>query len=123
MNLWIQSHNFESIEKDNVSIEEALNTFQSHDWNKELNDFEASKEEKCPPGLGLVSETGILHICPNKNNKNSIFYHFSAKKKILGFIPINSEETHEINLVSNNKAMKLIEYHYLNQQEKILREK
>ena len=123
MNIWIQSHNFEAIEKDNVSIEEALKTFQNHDWTKELSDFENSKDEKCDPGLGLVSENGILHICPTKFNKNRVFYHYSEKRKVLGFIPINRDETHQIESISNNKVMKLIEYHYSNQQNKILEEK
>lgn len=122
MNLWIQSYNFEAIEKDNISLEKALTTFQEHDWDKELNDFEASKDEKCDPGLGLVSQNGILHICPNKQNKNKVFYHYTVKKKLLGFIPINSDKTHEIQSVSNNKAMKLIEYHFSNEQEMILLE-
>ncbi len=123
MNLWIQRHNFEAIEKDNVSLEEAITTFQTHDWNKELNEFDASQDEKCDPGLGLVPQDGILHICPNKQNKNKVFYHYRIKKRLLGFIPVSSDETHEIPLVSNNKATKLIEYHFSNEQQKILLEK
>lgn len=123
MNIWIQSHNFDSIEKDNVSIDEAIKIFQEHDWARELSDFEKSIEEKCPPGFGLVSAEGILHICPNKANNNSIFYHYSKKTKLFGIIPLSSDKTYEIESLSNNKAIKLIEFHYSNQRKEILKQK
>lgn len=121
MDIWIQSHDFSSIDRSNVQIDEAIKIFESHDWLKELAEYTNSVGEKCDPGLGIVAGKSILHICPINEQECYAHYHYHTKSKLLGIIPITSEKTHTIENISMAKAIWLIECHYSGKQDNILK--
>ncbi len=122
MNMWIQLHDLSSQDRDSVSEDEAKQTLLTFDWQSELRKRDEVQGESCDPGLGLVAQDGaILHICPQDSTSCYVYYHYSKPKKLLGFIPIQSNQTHYIESCSLTTAAELIGHHFLGNTEAILK--
>ena len=122
--MWIQSHDFSSEEMDGATAEQAKTALATFDWLSEIEKQNQSGDENCDPGLGLISNDGsILHICPRDKESCSIHYHYPTSKKVLGFIPVTSQESHYIEKYSMAKATELIDHHFDGKQTEILKTK
>jgi hypothetical protein len=122
MKIWIQLHDYSSKEVKGVAAAQAQEALASFDWKSELKLRDKYKGTACDPGLGLVSENGsILHICPIDEERCYIHYHYDVRKKLLGFIPSSSPESHYIESCSVEKAAMLIEHHFNGNEEEILK--
>jgi hypothetical protein len=123
MKMWIQQHDFKSDEVDGATKEQAKQALSTFDWQSEILKAKESKEETCSPGLGLVSESNeILHICPTEADSCFIHYHYSIPKKLLGFIPLTNQQSHFIESCSITKALDLIDHHFDENREEILKQ-
>ncbi|PYO55013.1 MAG: hypothetical protein DMD83_21190 [Candidatus Rokuibacteriota bacterium] len=89
---WIQRADFSATDYDPVEATDAVRAFATHDWRRELDlysELERAGAECCPPGIGFVDPSGdILHICPSENGHALVHYHFTARRKFLGLIPV-----------------------------------
>jgi|GEM_PF-828681 len=121
MNIWIQKHDFSSIDISNVQVDEAIKTFENHDWQKELAEYKESDEGKCDPGFGIVAEHAILHVCPINDHTCYANYHYRVTVKLFGIVPFTSEKTHYIDKISIAKVKWLIECHYWGKKDNILK--
>lgn len=81
---WIQHPDLSSEDLGGLSRSQAVESFGAHDWDSELTWLEALKvgsREWCPPGMGLVDGSGrILHLCPERNGRLMVHYHFPASR-------------------------------------------
>jgi hypothetical protein len=97
---WIQHADFKTEDLGEISRDEAIRTFQNHDWtaeNARFIEIEKSEKENCPPGIGFKADgVGILHICPNQNEKALCFFHKRTRIKILGFLPWQMNRNYEL---------------------------
>ncbi|WP_136080448.1 hypothetical protein [Pontiella desulfatans] len=122
MKMWIQQHDFTSEEVDGATKEQAKKALATFDWQSEILKEKESKEETCPSGLGLISDSNeILHICPRASESCLVHYHYSTQKKLLGFIPVKNQGSHFVESCSIAKAMDLIDHHFDGNQEEILK--
>ena len=81
MQAWIQTHDFSSHELDIPDAALAKRALHEFDWSAEL-DLQASREESCDPGLGLVFGDGhILHLCPRGQQRYMIHFHSPPKRR------------------------------------------
>jgi hypothetical protein len=97
---WIQKHDYSSIEKADVSENEAINAFKNFDWENELKSFadDPALGKDCPAGIGIHNGFGqnknavLIHICPK--DKDSVFFnfHYHKKRKFIGLFPYFTEE-------------------------------
>ncbi|MEM7221648.1 MAG: hypothetical protein AAF495_01630 [Pseudomonadota bacterium] len=102
---WIQCHDYGSEDFGAVSLNGAIEAFESFDWARVLALFDEDDDARnCPPGMGLHDgfgsgnpETRLLHLCPI--DEQSLFFnlHYPRKRKWLGFIPTKSQEIHYAN--------------------------
>jgi len=94
MNYWIQKTNYDAVEGEVNTSDEAMRIFNETDWEKELElqeKLEEMNEDNCDPGFGLLKAGGfILHLCPGVNN-SYFHYHFDERSKILGIFPTTRE--------------------------------
>lgn len=92
---WIQRADFSTRDFDPVGPEAAVRAFQAHDWHEEAaleRELASAQRESCPPGIGFVAEPGhILHICPRSDGA-IVHYHFSERRKMLGFLPVTRQQ-------------------------------
>lgn len=122
MNMWIQFHDFSSNERQDVDVDQAKQTLSTFDWQSELVNRDQEKEDSCDPGLGLIADNGsILHICPRTPESCYIHYHYSTPRKVFGFIPVNEQTSHFIESCSIHTATRLIEHHFDDAREEILK--
>ncbi|MEJ2736542.1 MAG: hypothetical protein P8189_23750, partial [Anaerolineae bacterium] len=49
-----------------------------------------------------------LHICPETEDRNIVFYQYEEPKKILGIIPSSSQVTLQVSGVSKEECLNLI---------------
>ena len=96
---WIQHADLSADDYGPVDLQEALRAFSAHDWSQEAAEqarLDDAGTENCPPGIGFVPGDGrILHICPRPDGDCLVYYHFTARRRILGFIP------HSLNAVQS----------------------
>lgn len=123
MNLWIQRHDFSSDERDRVEIEDARNTFINFDWDSEIAKEEVALAEGrdcCNPGMGLISEGNrILHLVPGSRGL-MIHYHFPKRKKFLGFLHFEDQETVSVNEFPNEEMNEALRLHYAGEHELLI---
>ncbi len=95
MPYWLQRGNFEAVDGQPVTLEEAKRLFRDHNWLADLAEqrqLEAAGSESCPPGVGFVPGDGrILHLCPLQSGEVLLHYHFVRERRLLGFIPVKSQ--------------------------------
>lgn len=89
MNCSIQhfDYNF-SVDKKIETVEEALELFDSIDWEKEL--LQLKDDGDCPPGFYL-SDSERLHVYQTDPGVWSILYAYPLIKNILWLIPFETE--------------------------------
>ena len=81
MQAWIQTHDFSSREFEAPDSSYAKKALREFDWSAEL-DRQASREESCDPGLGLVFGDGhILHFCPDRQQRYMVHFHAPPKSR------------------------------------------
>jgi hypothetical protein len=76
---WLQSSDFTSEDLGSLSADQAIDYFKNHDWASEIEQEEKlgwEGHESCPAGLGLNSDGQILHICPETEDRNTLFFHY-----------------------------------------------
>jgi hypothetical protein len=108
---WLQSSDFTSEDLGSLSADQAIDYFKNHDWASEIEQEEKlgwEGHESCPAGLGLNSDGQLLHICPETEDRNTLFFHYKEPKKILGFIPSSSQVSLQASGVSDEKCLTLI---------------
>ena len=108
---WLQSSDFSTEELGSLTADQAIDYFKNHDWASEIEQEEKlgwEGHESCPAGLGLNSDGQILHICPETEDRNTLFFLYKEPKKILGIIPLSSQVTLQASGVSNEKCLALI---------------
>lgn len=89
---WIQRADLSATDYGPVEVTDGIRAFETHDWRHELDFYSELKSagtECSPPGIGFVDPgRDILHICPSENGRVMVHYHFTATRKLLGFIPM-----------------------------------
>ena len=89
MTVWLQRHDLTSEDLTDSSMDSAVSTLESFDWQDEIEKeiaAEKAGEDRCPPGMGLIHEEGqILHIIPTENGRFFCHYLYPTKqRKFLG---------------------------------------
>lgn len=85
MKVWVQKHDFSSVDLDDGSMEASIEAMAAVDWADEGRLAEAAERDGrdcCPAGIGWVAEDGrILHLMPNGEGTMNISYIFPRRKK------------------------------------------
>ncbi len=122
---WIQRADFRSDEFDAVSEANAQQALKEHDWPAELDymdELEAAGTETCPPGIGFVSDDGrILHICPERNGRAMMHYHFTSSWRLLWLIPMSGEGLQTRDDMPFAEAGKLLSNFFANDHDRLIR--
>ncbi|MDB4444228.1 hypothetical protein N9174_02700 [bacterium] len=125
---WLQKHDYESEETENVSLNQAISAFNDFDWDGELN-ANTDKPENggdCPPGIGYHNGFGsksdgmLLHICPIDSETIFFNFHYSVSKRFLGLVPYRADKIHYVARYRRNKVDELIRYLFSGNIESIL---
>ena len=89
---WIQRADLSATDYGPVEAVDAVRAFETHDWRRELDlysELVSAGAECCPPGIGFVEPgADILHICPSGDGRAMVHYHFTARRQLLGFVPL-----------------------------------
>jgi len=109
---WIQSADFSSTELGVADRTTVTRLLGEHPWQSELqkqSQLEATGDECCPPGLGVVAGEGrILHLCPEGDGTWMVHHHNRLPSRLLGFIPYTRSISETFSAVSTAHAEILI---------------
>ena len=109
---WIQKSDYSSQEWKTSSINDVIKVFKEFDWESELNSFaEEDDSNNCPPGLGVMFNGALLHICPNDKDHVFFNFHYKALKKRLWLFPYLKNETHYVSNYGASMVEHLIKLH------------
>lgn len=102
---WIEKHDYSmAAEAKDVSLRDALEAFESYDWDSELTAFDRNDPHgNCPPGIGYhdgydgkTPGTMLLHICPRDGQ--TVFFNLihsvKIEKRLLGLLNNVEQEEH-----------------------------
>ena len=121
---WIQSADFSNSDLGVLKLDSARRAFLQHDWESENSLFEtlgSRGEEHCPPGLGLVAESGrILHICPANSKYAMYHYHYAVVRRIIGIPLGKAQRTQTCSEYPLANVPALIEAFYSDDHEQLL---
>lgn len=98
MNYWFQSSDFVSKDLDIHSFEEFLDLIKQFDYkdDKEILDkLISQKEDYCPFGFGITTDTSLIHLTYDFDKEKPIYQiyeSYEVKKKLLGLFSINSTD-------------------------------
>lgn len=126
---WIQKHDYSVIEREDISLFEAIAAYEAYDWQAELAQLQKGVEGKdCPPGIGfnngksLTDKNGLLlHICPSDENYAFFNFHYSKQAKVLGIFASSGQEIHYVKQVARSKISELVRNFYETNIENILK--
>jgi len=128
MNCWIQKADYTVDERNDVTLEQALEMFSEFDWKSELARVEHDSDGKldCPPGIGISNSMNLtrpgsrlLHICPNDEATCFINHHVTSPRRLLWVLPAwQAVKDHRDFPMS--KAADLIRLFFENREEELL---
>ena len=121
MEVWIQKHDYASINLDCKNTKEIIAEFLNFSWEDELSSFAEDNELKnCPPGMGINANGNLLHLCPNDKENLFLNYHHSSTVKVLGLFPKEKKEIHSASNFPVSQAQELIKMHMEDKKSEIL---
>lgn len=86
------------------------------DWARECDlqdELEKHSEDSCPAGIGLlVGTTHILHICPDRDLRCLVHYHFPKESKLFGFIRMTTDDLRTWFDVPIDKVERMIDSYF-----------
>jgi hypothetical protein len=112
---WIQHCDLSATDFEPVDVNGALSALSTYDWNAELEiltELEQYAIESCPPGIGFVAPTGILHICPGSDGRALVHYHTETPGKVLGFIPRSYQSVRTKQHVEESDVVEMIQFFF-----------
>jgi hypothetical protein len=121
---WIQHADFLSDDLGAVDETEAIQRFRAHDWreeNRKYDEFQTEGQDCCPPGIGFVSEFGILHLCPNAEGQLHCFYHFKQPRTFLKVFSSLADASRMADALPHERSTDLIRAFFRNDRATLLR--
>lgn len=122
MRAWLQKHDFSSAEFEFHDSAAANKVLREFDWQTELNRQAQATSDSCDPGLGLVTDGhDILHICPGRDGRCMVHFHFSGTRKFFGLFARRVNLLKTFRDVSADQVHQMIDALFVDDLEKIKR--
>ena len=116
---WIQQSDFSSADITQLSNYDDfviyIDSLDKDDLDALYRKLEESNDECCPWGIGINMDTNFgLHVTREDYNKNTyaVLVTETAKKKMLGFIPISKNEETSDETLSYNAMKQVVRGYY-----------